>query len=824
MINFRQALYLFFALLLVGCTDSPSERYDVEITRTEFGIPHVQADDYASLGYGIGYSYAEDNYCMFLEKMVQINGEYSRYFGPDEPVQVGSLGTIPAKESDFYFRSQFDKEQIANAFYQGPEEVVELTRGYADGINRYYRELGPDQLPDACRNAEWLRPVTEEDLYLWYNQIARLVSGSVMSGPVANAQPPELTGSESAKKHEKMDRDEFDTPSGNGSTGIAGSTGNNISRDNGDTEGISSTSGIGDNGGIGSNAWAFGKESTDNNSGLLFGNPHWMWGNIHQFYQAHLNIPGELNVMGVTYGGIPVIIIGFNRSMAWSHTVSTGARYVVRELELSPGSPTTYIVDGEEFEMQVDSVTIEWKDENGDLARETRAFYTTGFGPVVERSGMEWTTDTAFALTDMNRNNYRVMEQWLRIGKAENVDEVYESLRSVMGIPWVNTLAADEEGQSLYADYSIKAYVTDEMFENCINSEIARQFTDGGIVTLDGSTHECTPRTDPDSPQQGVLPASLLPDLKRADYTANSNNSYWLTNVNEPITGLPSVNGGEESSMSLRAQSGLRVIDERLAGRDGLPGDRMNREMIKALVFGHPEYPGYGNHNRAAELMLDAVEQLCQSGNMVSLSANETVDIGEACTVLSGWDGRHHQNAQGAHLFREFWAHTSQIENLWSAPFNPDEPLRTPAEPNLSDAEVKTSLQQALAGAILKLRELDIAIDQPWGELHYHSVGEEQIPVSGNRQNTLNLMVTPDIREEGYTPVIHGASYVQIVGFDEGRPVADAVLLYGQSANPDSPHYYDQFKTLWAQDQWHRLPFTPEEIEASAIRAVQLRE
>ena len=65
----------------------------------------------------------------------------------------------------------------------------------------------------------------------------------------------------------------------------------------------------------------------------------------------------------------------------------------------------------------------------------------------------------------------------------------------------------------------------------------------------------------------------------------------------------------------------------------------------------------------------------------------------------------------------------------------------------------------------------------------------------------------------GVTPV-HGTSYIQIVGFDEDGPVADAILSYSESTNPNSPHYADQTEA-YSVKAWNRLPFSPEEIAAA---------
>src|SRR3546814_12383601 len=81
--------------------------YSAEIRRTTFGIPHIKAADEGSLGFGLGFAYAQDNFCMFAEEMITVEGERSRYFGPDATggpdIDSGSIRTDNRK-SDFYFK------------------------------------------------------------------------------------------------------------------------------------------------------------------------------------------------------------------------------------------------------------------------------------------------------------------------------------------------------------------------------------------------------------------------------------------------------------------------------------------------------------------------------------------------------------------------------------------------------------------------------------------------------------------------------------------------------------------------------------------------
>lgn len=75
-------------LLLSACSDSnnnnngqepevpvePTATYSAELRRTQYGIPHIKAEDWASLGYGYGYAYAQDNYCVTMGEIAKAAG------------------------------------------------------------------------------------------------------------------------------------------------------------------------------------------------------------------------------------------------------------------------------------------------------------------------------------------------------------------------------------------------------------------------------------------------------------------------------------------------------------------------------------------------------------------------------------------------------------------------------------------------------------------------------------------------------------------------------------------------------------------------------
>jgi len=80
----------------------------------------------------------------------------------------------------------------------------------------------------------------------------------------------------------------------------------------------------------------------------------------------------------------------------------------------------------------------------------------------------------------------------------------------------------------------------------------------------------------------------------------------------------------------------------------------------------------------------------------------------------------------------------------------------------------------------------------------------------------------PFKKGEGYTPVLTGNSYIQVVTWDAaGIPDVRAILTYSQSSDPESPHYADQTR-LYSRGQWIKLPFAEEQIKQHQVRSIRL--
>ncbi len=96
-----------------------------------------------------------------------------------------------------------------------------------------------------------------------------------------------------------------------------------------------------------SNNWAVSPSRTATGHALLAGDPHLDLSLPSIWYEAHVVVPGKLDVYGVTIPGAPSIVIGFNRDAAWTFT-NTGADvldYYSEHVD-DEAHPAKYQVDG----------------------------------------------------------------------------------------------------------------------------------------------------------------------------------------------------------------------------------------------------------------------------------------------------------------------------------------------------------------------------------------------------------------------------------------------------------------------------------------------
>ncbi|AUX70847.1 acyl-homoserine-lactone acylase [Porphyrobacter sp. HT-58-2] len=727
------------------------KRYSASITRTTYGIPHIEARDWRGVGYGVAYAYAEDNLCLLAEEFVTVAGERSKHFGPDAKAVLG-FEEVDNLSSDLFFRAVIDLPALRTSAKTLSPRAQDLLAGYVAGYNRFLKDAGAQGIPAECRGKAWVRPITADDM-LRLNEKQMLLASSLNLAPaIANAAPP---GSPAPKVTISLP-------------------------DPGEL-------------GMGSNGWAFGGDATADGRGLVIGNPHFPWKGPNRFWQMHITGPKGYDVMGVGLAGTPMVTLGFNKDVAWTHTVTEARHFTLYQLALDPADPTRYMVDGQSEAMTPQTVTVPMPEGQPDV---TRTLYSSRFGPVfvIPARGITWSTQSAFALKDANRGNQRGIETWLRIGEARNVGEIKAAVSETLGIPWVNTIAADRHGDALHADVTAVPNVSGEKAKTCA-TPIAPLFAEFAIL-LDGSKSSCDWDVAAGTPAPGLMPATDQAATTVRSYLTNSNDSYWISNPAIPHRQLSPVLGKYEKPLSLRTRSNFTETEAMLAS------GKVDHARAKALAF--------ANKSLAADMVMDEMTTLCAApATLPDVTAR-------GCAVLGQWDRRYEADSRGAALFRAFWARAAKLPGLWQVPFDAGNPVATP-NTLATDGAKGENLLTALAEAVTELDEAGIALDAPWGSVQRVMAGNEAIAIHGG-PGTAGVLNYQDARPAPYGGLmpVHGTSYIQIVGFDESGPVADAILSYSQSTNPASPHFADQTRA-YAEKRWHRLPFHRAQIREATI-------
>jgi acyl-homoserine-lactone acylase len=768
------------------------------IRYTEFGIPHILASDYASLGRGQGYAAARDNQCTIADGMVTTSGERSRYHGPDAP-PVGrkprgsSLSEASTNlASDLYFQGINGSGVVAELAAQpaplGPRrELRELARGYAGGFNTYLREGHPSE----CAGAAWLRPMTEQDVYRRLYAVGLYFGQARLADAIVSARPP----------------DPAERPAGARQTAQAVAAAANLLTPS-------------DTSGIGSNAIAVGGAATANGRGLMLANPHLPWHGDLRSWQAHLTIPGRLNVSGAALLGTPLMAFGHTETFAWSGATSTAVPYTLFALRLVPGSPTAYLVDGQPEQMDRRDVTVTVRQADGDLTQVTQPQWWTRYGPVVapRAGGLElpWTAGTggeggiAYALADVNARNLRMGNSLFGINHAGSTEEALTVLRRTQGLSSFNLLGADARGKVFYSGIQVVPNVTDAHATEC-NTSLGRiTFPASGLAVLDGSRSGCGWGNDPGALQPGTFAPGRQPVLQRTDYVANSNESYWLVNPEQKLTGYPRILGEENTERFPRTRSTFTVIAEQL------DRGRFTSLDMRNLML--------ANRNYAGELVVADTVRSCRTrpDGVAPDSHGDPVDVTEACDVLAGWDLRNDIGSRGALLFDRYWRNLTatlrppQWAELWQVPFDPADPVGTPHTLNPDHPAVPT----ALADAVVQLRAAQIPLDAPYGDHHYVIRDGETIPMggAGGPFGTVNIIdAVWDPGAMAYTEVRWGSSYLAVTAFDGSRcPDTHTLLTYSQSSDSTSPHHHDQTE-LFSQKRWVTERFCERDILTSPV-------
>jgi len=253
----------------------------------------------------------------------------------------------------------------------------------------------------------------------------------------------------------------------------------------------------------GSNAWAVSGAHTASGKPILAGDPHLDWSIPSPWYLVHLKA-GDLDVTGAALPGVPAVILGHNRRIAWS---VTNLEFDVQDLYSEQINPQNgrYQVNGHTVQAILER---DWVGVKGQKPLQADT-WITGHGPVFlndegHNYSLRWTADTA-----------NVEFPFLSLNRAGNWEEFNQALRHYSG-PGQNFVYADVDGNIGYHAAGVLP-----------NRQGCR-----GDVPADGSTDSCV--------WAGAIPYDDLPQVfnPQSGIIVSANQNPFPENYRYTVSGV----------------------------------------------------------------------------------------------------------------------------------------------------------------------------------------------------------------------------------------------------------------------------------------------
>jgi acyl-homoserine-lactone acylase len=737
---------------------APADKYSAEVRWTQYGLPHIKAKDYAGLGYGQGYAVARDQLCLLADRVVTLRGERSERFGP-EGVAVVAFMQIPNLDSDLFYRVQLSDDEVESAWKGLSADARQLAEGYAAGFNRLLRDMAPEARAAACKGVEPPQ-MKASDVLRATMQVGSLWKALGVA-PYASASTWDQLGAPPVAKA-AADRPPAQQ--------------------------------------MASNAWAYGAEATGTNASIMVANPHTLWQDHWLLmHQMHLTIPGEIDVMGADFLGLPLPLSGFTQHLAWSIEAPSTVTYpLLIAMDVKSGAKPSYTVDGASHALEMKTVELRVKQADGSVRTQSYSLPYSHLGPLYRLPAATGRLAGWHAVTDPNVGNARALDQILAVAKARDIGGFEKAVAQNRGIT-AHLIAGDSQGQAMYIESGPLLDIGDAALRDCAVVPPPDDATVPGA--LDGRRSACAVRGADGQPR--LAAAGRIPALATRGIVQNANDSYSLSLVGQQLDGYSLLLGSAKTPPGARTLMSQRQIEDSLA--DG----RIDTAEATDMVF--------GNRNYLAETTLDAVLAACTS-------AAGDAAVQRACGILAAWDRRHNVDSRGALLFTELGARLASVPGLYAEPYDPARPFRV--RPVSTAAGVTAGIVAAVRDTAGALDALGLRGDERWGDMLARPTPNGRVPLHGGPggQGVLNALEGAPLTKDGYGDIIAGTSYVHVVTWVQDKLVARVMVASGQSTDPASPHHDDQL-ALFSRKQLVTPPFTDAEIAADPkLEQLTLRE
>lgn len=503
-----------------------------------------------------------------------------------------------------------------------------------------------------------------------------------------------------------------------------------------------------------SNQWAVRPERTADGAALLLIDPHIPWDGPFRFYEFRMHVPG-LDVSGFAPVGAPVVGLGHNNYLGWACTTGGPDTTDIYVEQLDPDNPQRYRYDEEWREIRSEPVTIAVKGAEPVVRQLERSHH----GPIVKREDGK-----AYAVACPYFEEIGLIEQLYRMMTATDL-ESFNAAADMRQLMEQNLMMADVAGNI--------------------------QYIRTGRVPIR------PPGFDFSKPVPG-----------------NTSRSEWLgihptadlVVVRNPPTGyLQNCNIGPDTmaaglNLDPAAYPSYIYFDQ--PGRTNSRGRRAV-ELLEAhpkLTIAQAMAIVLDDHADGGEAWQAAVRRAASSVNLPATFGEDAPLLRQAIRHLSAWNGHMHQDSVAATIYRMFRQAASE--------------QGVKVEVSAFGLDAQRHLLGALALACLRLVEAHGTIEVPYGRIHRVQRGERSWPASGGESGGgMTLRAISANLRDGVFYGRAGQNWVQLVQFKRGAVRSWSLTPYGQSDDPESPHYCDQAERLFSPGKLKPTWFDPNELE-----------
>ena len=492
----------------------------------------------------------------------------------------------------------------------------------------------------------------------------------------------------------------------------------------------------------GSNAWAVGPKKSASGNTMLLGNPHLAWQDLSTYYEIHLKSPG-IDLYGASQVGFPVLRFVFSDYLGFNQTVNTIDAVDIYRLTVDGGR---YKYDGEWKNFELAEKEFKVRQADGSLKSEKLTIRHSIQGPVVyEKQGL------TLALRVAGLDRPFMLEQYWQMATSRNFDQ-FRKAAARNQVPMYNVVYADRDGHIMY------------LFNGTVPKRKSGDWKFWqGIVPGDTSeTMWSSYHTYEELPKVIDPPAG---------YVQNTNDPPWNASWPQTLDTEKFPPYMSPKTSSFRNERSIRLMSQH--------GKITYADFLKYK---------HDTHSELADRILDDLVK--------AVDANGSPKAKAAAAVLKAWDRTVDTDSRGSLLFlywaQRFMGPAMADQSRFAVPYDMHKPLETPR--GLKDPANAAVLLEAAATAL----ETEVgALDTKWGDVMKYRRGNLELPANGGFGNLgiFRVITFGPMKEKKREP-IHGETYVVMIEFGKQRATARALIGYGNSSQPGSPHIEDQLEFM----------------------------